>query len=209
MTTYKENGFTTNTPTQAGSQAYFLTPLALSRVKLCAKIAGLAWQTIAARPASAEDFCLHVENRPQDKPKGGEVYRLTSADAPSIGGGNSWSESVVDKDERRDSCTCCHASPIMGFDTPSGVLCCDCANDLHDEGDCKPRERKTLAHVRSTIRELNGKPFTLYGLDDAERLAKQLRDGDPEWSYAVVPVDGGRWAKIEARDEDGLFLGNI
>lgn len=46
-----------------------------------------------------------------------------------------------DQDERRDVCTCCNAAPIMGFDTPSGVLCCDCANDLHHEDDCTPRGR--------------------------------------------------------------------
>jgi len=55
-----EDGFTTNTPT-GGKIKYFLTPSALRRVKAAAKIAGLPYQSIAARPSTALEFCIRAE----------------------------------------------------------------------------------------------------------------------------------------------------
>ena len=55
--TLPEDGFTTNSP----RQGYYLTAKALRRVKNAARIAGLPWQSIAARPATAEAFCTDVE----------------------------------------------------------------------------------------------------------------------------------------------------
>lgn len=40
---------------------YNLTPDDLQRVKKAAKYAGLPWQSVAARPSTALDFCVQVE----------------------------------------------------------------------------------------------------------------------------------------------------
>lgn len=41
---------------------YAVSPELLRRIKAAAKVAGLPWQTIAARPSTAEAFCQQVEN---------------------------------------------------------------------------------------------------------------------------------------------------
>ena len=56
-----ENGFTTNTATMTGKEGYFLTPIALKRVKRAAKFAKLSWQSIAARPATALELVERIE----------------------------------------------------------------------------------------------------------------------------------------------------
>ena len=55
--TCKDNGFTSSTP----RNGYFLTAKALRRVKRAAASAGIPWQPIAARPSTAEEFCVAVE----------------------------------------------------------------------------------------------------------------------------------------------------
>ena len=44
-----------------GKVIYSVSKAQLKRIKKCARYAGLAWQQIAARPSTADDFCEKVE----------------------------------------------------------------------------------------------------------------------------------------------------
>lgn len=46
---------------------------------------------------------------------------------------------------------------------------------------------------------------TLYQPENAERLAKELQNGDPDWTYKVEHYDSG-WSAIKIYDEDGEFV---
>jgi len=54
-----------------------------------------------------------------------------------------------------------------------------------------------------TIKE----PYKLFKPDEAEKKAKELQDGDPDWKYIVKrPPDGKGFSFIEVYDEDGEFV---
>ena len=55
---YKEDGFTTNTPSKEG---YWLTSNALKRVKKASLKAGIDWCKVASEPRSARVFVEIVE----------------------------------------------------------------------------------------------------------------------------------------------------
>jgi putative aminopeptidase FrvX len=44
-----------------GDTIYLVSPQLLRRIKQACKIAGIPWQSIAARPSEAEAFCNKVE----------------------------------------------------------------------------------------------------------------------------------------------------
>jgi hypothetical protein len=46
--------------TQTYKQEYFVSPALLRRIKKACKIAHIPWQSIAARPSIAEEFCDKV-----------------------------------------------------------------------------------------------------------------------------------------------------
>ena len=51
-------------------------------------------------------------------------------------------------------------------------------------------------------------PKTMYYKREAEKIAAQNQEDDPEWEYRVVDAIAGR-AWIEVYDEDGEFVGYI
>ena len=60
---YIEDGFTTNKNTRG----YFITGKGLKRIKDAAKVAGLSWQAIAARPESARELVERIEQKNADR----------------------------------------------------------------------------------------------------------------------------------------------
>ncbi len=70
------NGFTSSTP----RNGYFVTAKAIRRIKKAVTFAaqkgagfGVTWQSVAARPSTAEAFCVAVE---ADYPENGATVRF-------------------------------------------------------------------------------------------------------------------------------------
>lgn len=49
--------------TKVGTEIYSVSKTQLKRIQACCLIAGIPWQSIAARPTEADHFCRTVENR--------------------------------------------------------------------------------------------------------------------------------------------------
>jgi hypothetical protein len=60
------DSFHSSTPTYINGTGYLLTAAAIKRIKSAARIASpsgaISWQSIAARPATALEFCRSVES---------------------------------------------------------------------------------------------------------------------------------------------------
>lgn len=51
---------------------------------------------------------------------------------------------------------------------------------------------------------------TLYRPEEAEAVACEMRESDPDWKYVVKHDPTGRgYSFIEIYDEDGLFVGKM
>lgn len=52
---------------------------------------------------------------------------------------------------------------------------------------------------------------TLFNLDKVEKIAAEIREGDPDWTYEIVNGDGskGPYASIRILDEEGEFVGYV
>ena len=53
-------------------------------------------------------------------------------------------------------------------------------------------------------------PRQFFSKDHAERVAREMGEDDPDWTYTPVhPPDGKGWSFVEIRDEDGEFIGHV
>lgn len=47
---------------------------------------------------------------------------------------------------------------------------------------------------------------TAYSNSRAEWVARELQRGDPEWTYRVKPLTGGKYSYVAIYDEHGDFI---